>query len=252
MTNRHFIQLFLLVCFGAFISGCSNSTSTTTPPATNPNVSPKKGSSYLFTMYQTDSTGNKTGSTMSDTATIIGDSLSLLGRTNVYSIVDGGDTSYYRYTGNFDLETYIQNSGLPDIISVVGDSVFHRWITIPVTSHSASIIILDSLDVSVTIPNVPLPIPAKVHVVSDYVGADSLKLVSETIAVQHCRITVTVKSNSAFISPPVTLTYNRDLYFAPKLGYYAKVTTFMDIPTALGLQGSKSGSVQTLVTYNVK
>jgi hypothetical protein len=97
-------------------------------------------------------------------------------------------------------------------------------------------------------------IPAKVTVVADYIGDENVTIGTETMATNHCRITATAVSNSGVISPPVTYTNQRDIYFAPKIGYAAKVTTNEVVPavTLLGTKGKITGTFKVLTSYSLK
>jgi hypothetical protein len=253
MKKFHHILSFLAIAFLAsiFISGCT-SNSPTTPPTTSNNVYPKDSSSYTYAKHNTDASGNQTGLDTAKYANVIATGGSFKNQSNVYTVVDDGDTAYYTYSSSNDVLAYIENSGAPALLQSAADTLFRRWITLAIATHSTGVIILDTMNVNVLFGGAS--IPAKAHMTSDYIGSDSVKLTSETLFVQHCRITITATSNYPLVSPPVTATYTRDLYFAPKIGYYAKETTKMVIPpiVLLGYAGTTQGTVSTLTTYTLK
>jgi hypothetical protein len=253
ITFKHSFLIPSLALFAAVvISGCSSSTTTPPPPPTPSNVYPAKGSSYTYTASQTDSSGNITGSSTTVISTVTDSGKTFFGQSGSYTISSPGDTNHFAYSGSNDALIYIQNSGATGILASVGDTILHRWITLSIASHATGVVILDSMPITVVVSS--FPIAAKVHLVATYVGSDSVHLANgESLFVQHCQINATATSDPSFIIPkPVTLTNTRDIYFAPKIGTFAKETTFTIIPAAVGMPGSKGGTVQVLTSYTLK
>ena len=254
-SSRFLLMAIMVVCAGYMISGCSSST---TPPTTttNSNVYPRTGSAYTYSKQQMDSTGKRSGVALVVNANVTDSGNVFSGQSNTYTIIsDAGDTTHYTYSGNNDVLTYIQNTGLGGPVQTLGDTIFHRWITLSVASKASGVLVVpDAVDtVAVTLSGTSFKIPANVHVVSDYVGSDSVRLATgESLFCQHCKITLTAVSSYLLIKPDVTFTNQRDVWFAAKIGNFAKDSTWTVIPTALGIQGSKGGSVQTLTSYNLK
>jgi len=255
MTYKSIKQYFLLASLAVstivMISGCSSSTSTPTPN-TPSNVYPAKGSSYTYAFNQTDSSGNMIGSSSTVNASVTDSGQTFFLQGNSYTISSPGDTNHFAYSGSNDALLYIENSGASGLLASVGDTILRRWINLSTSSHTASQVILDSMPITVLVSS--FQIAAKVHLVASYFGSDSVHIGSgESLFVQHCRIVATATSDpSIFIPTPVTLTNMRDIYFAPKIGTFAKETTFTTIPSALGMPGNKGGTVQVLTSYTLK
>ena len=251
-TFKDFLSAISLAFIAAaMISGCSSSTTTTPPPTTQSNVTPKAGSTYTYTQSQTDSSGNHvTGTDTTINASVTATGQSKFGQSSVYTISDGALTTDYTYSSSNDALTFIENSGASGILASVADSVFRRWITLSITSHASGVIVLDKDTIIINVGG--LSIPAVAHVVADYIGSDSVYLAAseESLSVQHCRITAT--ATAALSSSP--LINQRDIYFAPKIGTYAKETTMTTIPsvTIAGIKGSKSGTLEVISSYTLK
>jgi len=251
ITFNRQVLFAAVILFAALISGCSSSTSTNTPPA-NANVTPKTGSTYTYAMFK-DTAGTKVpGSDTTINASVTADSQTMLNQSNVYTVIDGGDTTYLTYASNKDVMIYRQTTGLSGLFQSLGDGVFHRWINLAITSKTSGVKILNDTDVIVTVQG--FAIPAKVTVETDFIADENVTVGTETMATNHCRITATAVSNTAIISPTVTYTNQRDIYFAPKIGYAAKVTTKESIPaiTLLGSTAKVTGTSKTLTAYSIK
>jgi hypothetical protein len=246
---RHSLSLLPLAFFVISISSCSSSTSTT--PPTQGKVSPKTGSSFTYAGYK-DTAGMKVpNSDTTYSAIVEADSLTLFGQPNAYTIFDRGDTIDMAYASNNDVMIYYQSTGLNGLFQSIGDAVFHRWITLSVSSKTTSVTVLDTtLNVVVS----GFSVPAKVTLTSNYIGDTTIAVGSEIMTTNHCRITAIAVSNSPLLSPAVTYSNQRDIYFAKKIGYAAEVTTNEVIPTVtqLSTKGRTTGTFKVLTSYTVK
>ena len=240
----------MVISVSYITSGCSSST-TTPPTTTQGNVSPKKGSTYAYAMYK-DTAGTKVpNSDTTFSATVTADSMQFSGQSNVYTVMDNGDTVYLAYALNNDAMIYYQSTGLNGVFKSIGDVVFHRWITLGTSSKTSAIIINNMAD---TIVYSGISIPAIINLSNDYIGDTTIIVGTESIPTNHCRITATAVSNTLLLTPSVKYTSIRDIYFSTKIGYAAQATTSEVIPSiALAqLKGSSKGTFKILTSYNLK
>ncbi|MDP4218813.1 MAG: hypothetical protein Q8916_06940 [Bacteroidota bacterium] len=254
MTDRKFLAsvfgAFLLIALGLFDSGCSSSSS---PQQTGSNnVTPKTGSTYTYSKYQTDSNGTKIpGTDLVISASVIDDGKTVRGQNNVYTVVDDGDTAYFTYTSSNDVNVFVENNGLTGIEQAVGDEVLHRWIVLPITTHTSATV----LDTNTTISVSGFQVPTHLVATVSYVGDETVKIgTTDSLVTSICKLTITATTNTILISPPATLTYERNISFSPKIGYIAKEVSKTAIPPipAAGTAGSKSGDFRVLTSYTVK
>ncbi len=253
--NKNIISRFLLVfaitaSSGFIIAGCSSSD--TTPPAPpQGNVSPKTGSTYTYAMHK-DTAGTKVPySDTTFTATVTADNMQFSGQSSVYTVIDNGDTTYLTYASNKDVMVYYQTSGLTGLFQSIGDAVYHRWINLGISSKTTGVKVLDTA-LSVMVSG--YAVPAKVTLVSDYIGDTTITVGTEAILTNHCRVTATAVSNTPLLTPAVTYINQRDIYFSIKTGYAAEATTREVIPSIAiaQLKGSTTGTFKVLTSYNIK
>lgn len=247
----HFLfVLTITVSSGFIIAGCSSST-TTPPTTTQGNVSPKTGSTYSYAMHK-DTAGTKVpNSDTTFTATVTADNMQFFGQSSVYMVIDDGDTTYLTYASNKDVMVYYQTSGLTGIFQSIGDAVFHRWINLGISSKTTGVKVLDTaLNVMVG----GFSVPAKVTLISDYIGDTTVTVGTEALVTNHCRVTATAVSNTPLLTPAVTYINQRDIYFSTKTGYAAEITTREVIPSiALAqVKGSTTGTFKVLTSYSIK
>ena len=165
--------------------------------------------------------------------------------------MDNGDTVYLSYAANNDAMIYYQSTGLNGLFQSIGNTVFHRWITLGTTSKSSVTLINNMAD---TILYGGFAIPAIINLTSNYIGDTTITVGSEVLAVNHCTITATAVSNTILLTPAVTYTNVRDVFYSKKIGYMAQVSTSEVIPTIAiaSVKGSTRGTFKVLTSYTVK
>lgn len=275
MASR-FSHLFALLLAAAIsISGCK--TATTNPGDGDTTVNnigdsiPRQFSNYSYSRSQLDRSDHIIlGTTIPVGLPAFVDSmgLSIFGKTNVYSVRDEGDTSYFVYESNNDVSIYLKNPGfltnhsdrdLPDeTLVTIADIIFHRWITLPIASKKTGLIAYekrDTIDISGTHPGIDL------KAVVDYIGDSTITTTvtengsipkAASVAAKHCRITITGKLRLG--SNDVTISHVRNIWFVPKLGYIALQMIRTDIPEypILSVPLDTTAILKVMTNYEMK
>lgn len=274
MTLRFSHFFALLFAAAIFISGCK--TATTDPGGGNTindigDSIPRQFSNYSYAKSQLDKSDNIIlGTTIAIGIPAFVDSMgmSILGKNNVYSVRDEGDTSYYAYEANNDVSIYLKNPGfltnhsdrdLPDeTLVTIADLVFHNWITLPIASKKTGSIAYektDNIDVSGTHRDINL------KAIVDYIGDSTITTkITEggnaprntTVASKHCRITIT--GTLKLGSDNITITHVRNIWFVPKLGYIAMQMTRTYVPeySILSIPLDTTAVLKVMTNYEMK
>jgi hypothetical protein len=187
----------------------------------------------------------------------------MFGKSNVYLIVDNGDTSYYAYETNSDVSIYFENPGYyfidyppagvapqDETLQVIENIAFRNWITLPIASKKTGITIVSG-QYPITISGAPgqANIVAKV----DFINDSSIAIQNgEILAAKHCRISLT--ANITFGTVLKTLTHVRDLWFVPKIGYIARQTTrtYMPAYSILLIALDTTATLKVLSSYQFR
>jgi hypothetical protein len=240
--NRIVIFLFAALTVVVF-SSCSDSSS----PTTSGNVGgtadyggatfPKKGSTYNFHYFTTDSVGNEVpGSAKDYTATVSLDSQTYMGKSKAYQVSDNGQNNYYTFEHNGDADLFLDQSVFGFFGAFLGNAL-NQWFTFPTAAHLKGYIIFD------TTLKIPLLGDVALFGRTLYIGQESVTVGSETFTADHCWL----KISSTIIN------YEEEFWFVKKIGYFVhrkSKTSLLSIP-GLGL-GTTTGDEQILTSYSLK
>lgn len=265
----------LLFASGLFISGCK--TATTDPGGGGTTINnigdsiPNRFSNYSYSRSQLDKSDNIIlGTTIATGLPAFVDSvgLTIFGKSNVYSVRDDGDTSYYAYEANNDVSIYLKTPGflknhsnldLPDeVLESVLNLVFHNWITLPIATKGTSIVVYnkkDTIDISGTRPQI------ENKAVVDFLGDSTFSTTitengnpakATTVASKHCRITIT--GTLKLGADLVVISHVRNIWFVPKLGYIAlqKTRTYVPEYSILSVPLDTTAMLKVLTNYEMK
>lgn len=241
--NRSIVAFLFAALTISILSGCSDSSS----PTSTGNVGgaadyggatfPKKGSTYNFHYFATDSVGNEVpGSAKDYTATVSLDSQTYMGKSKAYQVDDNGQKNYYTFEHNGDADLFLDQSVFGFFSFFIGNSM-NQWYTFPSATHIKGYI---TFDTTITIPLLgDLALFGRTL----YLGEESVTVDSETFTAQHCSL----KISSSLIN------YEEEFWFVKKIGYFVhrkSKTSLLSIP-GLGL-GSTTGEEQIMTSYTLK
>jgi hypothetical protein len=262
-------SLFLILSV-IFLSSCKDSTSGGgdtggTTPASVGDVVPGKNTQYSFAKSQLDNSDHIIPGTtiVNGISAIVNDNgLSIEGKENTYFVFDDGDTAFYSFEKNGDVSVYFQNPnyyriyGNPQAmynepLQVLGDIVFKRWITLPISSTkavAADFFNETGRNITVSGTGVKADIQGKSEFISDTTVVTEKGV---SLAAKHCRITLTSTIHSGI--DLVHLNHTRDIWFVPKIGYIAalKTKTNMDEYKILVLPLDTTATLKVLTSYTL-
>jgi hypothetical protein len=226
------IAASLLSCKGSATGPGNNPT--TTPTSVGDSI-PRRTSYYIFEKALLNQIDSVEQPTIIDNRFVPVDStgLSFQGKNNVYFITgDENDSSYYFYENNGDVSVYFWSPGytgnssqsnLPnEYLTGVAGYVFRQWIRLPIASKDTGVIIYNANPIVIinTIQK-----NASIRAKIDFIGDSNITLKNNIIlAAKHCRITIMASWDV------VPLTHVRDLWFVPKIGYFAKIKVRTNVP----------------------
>ena len=229
------LSILAVTGLAATIIGCSNSSDTTTPPPTK--TTPGVGSTYTYDVWDYDSTANTSTPHTDSTYTVIADTLTMGGKTNVIAIQNAdGNTDYYHMESNGDISKYLSVS-MQGILTTKA-----VWITVPVASHTSqpTVTLLDS---SITYSG--FPIAVKVTATSSYLAPDSLSISNKMYAASKGLVTILV---DAGIAENATVTST--IWYVPSIFFLGKNVRH-DSFSGFALN-RKAAHFETLTSFNVK
>ena len=252
-----FLYTFSLLLLSASIfGGCKNSGSTDSGDNSHPitgEVTPGILSSYSFTKWQTNNSGEIIiGTQFPALGAVLWFGKDTLGRSKVFTILDDGDTTHFVYESNTDVSMYIQNPHLKETETseTIGDLALHRWVTLPIATQKQGLV---SWDTTTHILISGDATKSRVTVSADYIGEENFALGGgEIIASKHCKLNVRVIAY--LVQETDSMFYSRDLWFVPKIGYFAKYSAHVNIPAipVLTVARDTSASLKILSSYVIK
>jgi hypothetical protein len=244
MASRISHIFAMLAIASCLICGCKGATDSN-GNNTHINIGdsiPQQFSSYLYQTAQLDMSNNVIPGTLSPanhSAIVVSTGLTQFGKNNAYLVLYDGDTSYYAYEPSSDVSIYLQNPGyfqsfpgynIDETLQTILDLVFHNWITLPIATKQT----LYPYDATRNIDVSGTSYPSNIHTVVEYIGDSSIvtsvgsSMKPDTLTAKHCRISIT--ANITFGTVVKTLTHVRDLWFVPRIGYIARLTTRTFVP----------------------
>lgn len=193
---------------------------------------PGPGSSFTFDTWQVDTNGN-TSVHSDSTYTIVSNSMSYMGKTNVMAVRGpDGSVSYYNVAANGDISAYVDFSGS-------GAPMPSQWFTIPLGSKTE--IKKTLFDSSITTTYQGLPVTLLITATSDakYLGSPSITAAGKSFQTNNglLAIVVSVSGFGGLISTTNTSTTN--IWYSNTLGFY---------PKRQDVQASSGGFGQTATT----
>jgi hypothetical protein len=229
---KYITPFFILA---AFVSSCSKSTSTSTPPSDI--VKANTGSTFTYDEYSTDSTNAIiVGSRDTMICTILQTSGYMGGKSGVLFVeekrVSNRDTAYYSYESNNNLSVYVNPS----------DPSLPIWETVP-TGTGVTIIrptTYSFIGIDTTVVND--------STITSLVGTENMIIKGQSVSVKKMQLSfrhATWNSGGGALESKI----DNFLYYAPSLGFIAK-TSSVARPDPFG--GWIEGSSQTLIDYTLK
>lgn len=199
------------------------------------------GSTFTFATFLTNGTGVKQpGTDAIEVHTITGVNQFFEGKTNVVTSSDGQVEDHFAAESNGDISTF-----LPTDLPVIG-GLIGGWRQLPFGSKQQNVELLRK-DTSLTVPQIPVPVPVTVKQVASYTGTTSLVVNGVTYSVENVTLTTTVTPALALLG---NLTVVIKMGYIPNIGYLGTynsttVSTFAALPLDDGIS-------KTLTTFDIK
>jgi hypothetical protein len=199
------------------------------------------GSTFTFATFLTNGTGVKQpGTDAIEVHTITGVNQFFEGKTNVVTSSDGQVEDHFAAESNGDISTF-----LPTDLPVIG-GLIGGWRQLPFGSKKQNVELLRK-DTSLTVPQIPVPVPVTVKQVASYTGTTSLVVNGVTYSVENVTLTTTVTPALALLG---NLTVVIKMGYIPNIGYLGTynsttVSTFAALPLDDGIS-------KTLTTFDIK
>lgn len=234
------LPLFLVVALASssVFTGCSDDDPDTTGNNDTEITSPRTGSTYNYTEYGVDASGQKDPATeLAVTATVSASGLSIAGKTDVLKFkevsTEGEDSTYIKYESNNDMSILL---GVPEY-----EEIDPIWVKIPFGSKTKqNYTLTDSID------------DGSGNMMEISLAIETSYLREETVTVQSESLKVwvgQVKLTGSFPGPfggMISFNSTGEISFAPKIGYIYKT----DDKTAFGTL-STDHSVRLLLSYSL-
>lgn len=238
-------------------NGCSSATDPKDPLITTP----KPGSGFIYTYYNTDENDVPIERTRQTTArSVIANGATVLGRTNVVQYLEDADTISVHYEENGNASflqmpiTYPNSefSGIPNL-PIPSFTIPSRWITFGYGSKNQMTVPRFDTVLAANIGGLPLVISVQATGTTTYLSDENLSISGETIATNKGLLTVNVAFNAALLAAG-TITTVDTIWFAPKLGMFVRDDGFTrgNLPQQFGGNRAFGGTFNTLISYSMK
>ncbi|MCX7929280.1 MAG: hypothetical protein N2663_00950 [Chlorobi bacterium] len=226
-----------------WLGGCKSGT---TSPSETPDYMPMASGNYwVYERYELDSSGQQTGSAAYDSV-VVGAATQLSGRTAYpfYTISSDGsrDTTYYSRDADGTVWQYMSFSagaeyGLPELSA--------RWVKVATVGSETNWTVLDTT-MTVTIPNVPVPLSVQFKVTGSKGGTETVTLSGKSYTVQNFSQTLTITVVGGLANANATLNAG----FVSGIGRVKSHSTWTI--TITGSPTQTSGSEDMLVRWRIK
>jgi len=260
MTSRISLIFGLLIAAGIIISGCKGSStdSNNNNDTTHANIGdtiPGLHSQYFFQKSQLDLNNNIIPTVSRNiSADVVDVGYPILGKNNTYAVFLDGDTNYFAYESNSDVSIYFYNPGylknfregeqIDEPLQAIVNVIFKNWVTLPIASKKTI-----TLYNGTTTVDINGKFPAAIQGTAEFIGDSTIVIknggTDVSLAAKHCRITIS--ANVTFGTVQKTFTHIRDIWFVPKIGYFARQMTRTSVPEYT-IQLVKVDTTATLTT----
>jgi len=204
---------------------------------------PGPGSSFTFTCV-TDTNGVVIGRGADSTYTVVSNTLTYQGKTNVLQMRGpSGDFTYYHVETNGDVSTFLD-------LTALGAPIPAAWFTVPIASKTPVVQTLYRQDTTVDFSGFPLPITLTVvDSATSQGGKVSINANGKSFSTDIGRISVTFRADASLLGNlyenynSVTIWYSKELaFFLKRIDGNDNVSNQL-----IGLPNSSSRT-----TYNIK
>lgn len=242
MLSRYSRILILLIVAGIFAPGCNGSGTDPNGNTTHIDIGdtiPRKHSNYSYNKAQLDMSNTIIpGTKMQGFFSIVDTTgFQVLGKSNVYFMLDDGDTSYYAYEPTSDVSVYLQNPGYTQNfgylretdqpLQTILDLVFHNWIRLPIATKDTGVVAYNGTNTVILTGD---PTLIQIRAIGSFVGDSTLTIGASHLLAKHCKITITAILDPLRYPEGKVITHVRDIWFVPKIGNIALQTTRTYVP----------------------
>ncbi len=241
--------ILVAIASGAIFNGCSDSS--TTPPKSE-QVIPKTGSTYTYNQHLHDSTA--TGVTDNDSvkmAMIVSSGQSFMGRTNVMTAVENGDTTIYSIESNGDVYLYVDHISQ----TVAGQTLTFnppvQWLPLTFGSKATTETTIYTKDTSITISNVPVTV--SITAKAKYLGTETLAIAGQSNATGgQSQLSYVITVTVPFVGS-IDVKTSQQYSFDSNLGYFFHTISTFDNPglAAVSFAGQSRTTEQKLTAYSI-
>lgn len=216
-----------IACLGALVvAACSESPTSVEP---GPTVKPTVGSIYTHRSYTIDSTGNEEpGSSKMITARVLATGQSYRSRSGLTLIEEDGTGVYVHYDGNGDVSVF---PSVPDTVTSID------WRDLPFGSRRT---ISEPPEIT-TVGTVTLTTTS----ITAFVAVETIETGGGPLVTQRIRNTQSLTVSTGALKRTTTVTL--DMWYAPSIGYLAKITSDFQTDGSSG-----GGKVQVLESFERK
>jgi hypothetical protein len=210
------VLMFGILSFSAFaivLSGCSNSTSSS-PGNSNP--LPGAGSTFTYTYTSVDTNG-VTSAPSDSTYTILGDSLTYQGKTNVLEVQDEhGGISYYHLEANGDISIYLDLSSFPLPVTLSTN-----WLVLPIGSSLEQKNVLFDSTIMFPYNGTNTAVDVSVQTDAKDMGPATISAANNSFASEKGAVIVTASASifGGFVQL-ASLTETISIWYSKQLKYY--------------------------------
>jgi hypothetical protein len=231
------------------MSGCSSSPSS---PSGNTASYPSAGSTFSYTYTSVDTNG--VTSTPSDsTYSILSDSMTYGGKTNVLAVEsqDGG-ISYYHLETNGDISIYVDLSSLIPVSLPFPLPITTNWFVIPIGSGTEQTSTLFDTTITVPISGTNTQVTILIQTNAKDLGAATVSAAGNSFACEQGSITVTASATTfgGFVQLAASA-QTTTIWYSKQLKYYPERQD-KTVNSGLLLGNSTTSDTYLLSSYNVK
>jgi hypothetical protein len=214
------VNASILIVAGALVwQGCSSSTSPSSGGNSGPY--PSAGSTFTYTYTSVDTNG-VTSAPSDSTYTILSDSETYGGKTNVLAVEsqDGG-ISYYHLESNGDISIYVDLSSLIPIPIALPIST--NWFIIPIGSGIEQKIVLFDSTIGFPLNGVNTPIEVLVQTDATDLGSWNVSAANASFSSEKGSMVLTASASASVLGlsvPVASYTQTSTIWYSKQLKYY--------------------------------